>query len=188
MGRCAHGVTRGKRPHCLSAPVFLRLRVQKGKVQALGLEGGKLGCVSALRRCFLFSVKRRRRHRRDLGIGTDLGSSRICWVAQPCLTLCDPMDCGPPGSSGHGILQARVLECIAISSSRGSSRPRDRTHISCILLHRQVDLYTVPPGKPAYDTGHQTLFSLKTKQNKKHTIFSKIFHLHFGLTQGVALF
>lgn len=45
MGRCAHGVTRRKRSYCLSAPVFLRLRVQKGKVQALGLEGGKLGSV-----------------------------------------------------------------------------------------------------------------------------------------------
>ena len=42
------------------------------------------------------------------------------------------MDCSPPGSSVHGILQARILEWIAISSSSGSSRPRDRTHISCI--------------------------------------------------------
>ena len=53
-------------------------------------------------------------------------------VAQSCLTLCDPMDYSPPGSSVHGILQARVLEWVAISSSRGSSPPRDRTCISCI--------------------------------------------------------
>ena len=46
-------------------------------------------------------------------------------VAQLCLTLCNPMDCSPPGSSVHGILQARVLEWAAISFSRGSSRPRD---------------------------------------------------------------
>ena len=46
-------------------------------------------------------------------------------VAQLCLTLCDPMDCNPPGSSVHGIFQARVLEWIAISFSRGSSQPRD---------------------------------------------------------------
>ena len=48
-----------------------------------------------------------------------------CEVAQLCLTLCDPMDCSLPGSSVHGILQARILEWVAISFSRGSSRPRD---------------------------------------------------------------
>ena len=46
---------------------------------------------------------------------------------QLCPTLCDPMDCGPPGSSVHGIFQARILEWVAISFSRGSSHPRDRT-------------------------------------------------------------
>ena len=40
---------------------------------------------------------------------------------QPCLTLCDPMDCSPPGSSVHGLLQARILEWAAMSSSRASS-------------------------------------------------------------------
>ena len=49
-----------------------------------------------------------------------------------CLTLCHPMDCSPPGSSVHGILQARILEWVALPSSRGSSWPRDRTHISYI--------------------------------------------------------
>ena len=55
-----------------------------------------------------------------------------CLVAKSCPTLCDPMDCNPPGSSVHGIAQARILECVAISFSRGSSRPRNWTHISCI--------------------------------------------------------
>ena len=50
--------------------------------------------------------------------------------AQSCPTLCDPMDCSLPGSSVHGILQARVLEWVAISFSRGSSQPRDRTQVS----------------------------------------------------------
>ena len=45
---------------------------------------------------------------------------------QLCLTLCDPFNYSLPGSSVHGILQARILEWVAISSSRGSSRPRDR--------------------------------------------------------------
>ena len=44
---------------------------------------------------------------------------------QPCPALCDPMDCGPPGSSVRGISKARRLEWVAISSSRGSSQPRD---------------------------------------------------------------
>ena len=48
-----------------------------------------------------------------------------CEVTQSCLTLCDPIDCSLPGSSLHGVLQARVLEWVAISFSRGSSRPRD---------------------------------------------------------------
>ena len=57
------------------------------------------------------------------------------WVTSSCLTLCDPMDCSPPGSSVHGILQARILEWVVISSSRGSSQPRNWTwvsYVSCI--------------------------------------------------------
>ena len=53
-------------------------------------------------------------------------------VAQSCPTLCDPMDCSPPDSSVHWILQARILEWVAISLSRESSRPRDQTRVSCI--------------------------------------------------------
>ena len=51
-------------------------------------------------------------------------------VAQSCLTLCDPTDCGPPGSSVHGILQAKILQWVAIPFSRGFSPPRDRTRVS----------------------------------------------------------
>ena len=47
-------------------------------------------------------------------------------------TLCDPLGCSPPGSSIHGFLQARVLEWVAMPSSRGTSQPRDQTHISYI--------------------------------------------------------
>ena len=54
-------------------------------------------------------------------------------VAQSCPTLCDPMDCTLPGSSIHGIFQARILEWVAISFSRKSSRPRDWTQISYII-------------------------------------------------------
>ena len=53
-------------------------------------------------------------------------------LLQSCLTLCKPMDCSPPGSSVRGVLQARILECVAMPSSTGSSQPRDWTHGSCI--------------------------------------------------------
>ena len=53
-------------------------------------------------------------------------------VTQSCLTLCDPMDCIPPGSSVHGILQARILEWVAIPFSGRSSQLRDWTQVSCI--------------------------------------------------------
>ena len=60
-------------------------------------------------------------------------------VSQLCPTLCDPMGCSPPGSSVHGILQTRKLEWVPIPSSRGSSRPRDRSWVSyynpCYLLN-----------------------------------------------------
>ena len=55
--------------------------------------------------------------------------------AQSCLTLLDPMDCSPPGSSVHGILQARILEWVAIPFSRRSSQPRDQTQVSRIYFY-----------------------------------------------------
>ena len=54
----------------------------------------------------------------------------LCVHTQSCLTLCDPMDCGPLGSSVHGISQARILEWVAMSYFRGSSQPRDQTRVS----------------------------------------------------------
>ena len=75
-------------------------------------------------------------------------SCTMC-CTQSCLALCNPMDCGPPGSSVHGTFQARILEWVAISYSRGSSQPRDRTH----LLHRQVDSLPLSHlGSPTYQT------------------------------------
>ena len=68
-----------------------------------------------------------------------LNDGFVCFVAQSCLTLCVPTDYSPPGSSVHGIFQARILEWDAISYSRGSSRVRDQTHFSCIsCIVRQV--------------------------------------------------
>ena len=66
-------------------------------------------------------------------------------VAQSCPTLCDPVDSSPPRPSVHGILQARILEWIAISFSRESSRRRYWSHVSCI---EDRFFTTEPPGKP----------------------------------------
>ena len=54
-----------------------------------------------------------------------------CSVTQSCLTLCDPVDCSPSGSSVRGVFPARILGWIAIPFSRGSSWPRDRSRVSC---------------------------------------------------------
>ena len=79
---------------------------------------------------------------------TPLPYSTLCWedsfwslialwvhaweITQSCPTLWSPMGCSPPGSSVHGILQARILEWVAMSSYRGSSQARDQTRVFCI--------------------------------------------------------
>ena len=62
-----------------------------------------------------------------------LGACVCVLIAQSCLALCDPIDCSPPDSSFRGILQARTLEWVALSSSRGPSWPRDWTWVSLIV-------------------------------------------------------
>ena len=71
-----------------------------------------------------------------------------CSVTSVQSALCDPMDCNPPGSPVHEILQARILERVAISFSRGSSRLRDPTHVSSFLCVGRQILYHYAPGEP----------------------------------------
>ena len=76
----------------------------------------------------------------------------IIMCAQSCLTPCDPMDCIPPGSSVHGILQARILKRFATSFSKGSSWPRDQTHISCVsCIGRWIVYLLTHEGSPCYN-------------------------------------
>ena len=77
----------------------------------------------------------------------DVPACRV--VTQSCPTLCSPMDCSLPGSSVHGISQARVLEWVAISFSRGSSWPRDQTWVSSIASRR----FTIWATREAQLTG-----------------------------------
>ena len=82
-------------------------------------------------------------------------SSLLKWskVAQSCLTLCNPVDCSLPGSSIHEILQAKILEWVAISLSRGSSWTRDWTRVSHIA-GRCFNLWATreAPGSTVIDT------------------------------------
>ena len=69
-----------------------------------------------------------------------------------CVWLCNPMNCIPPGSSVHGILQARKQEWVAMPFSRGSSQPRDGTCVSYIsFVGKGIFLLLVPSGKPQWD-------------------------------------
>ena len=71
--------------------------------------------------------------------------------------LCDPMDCSSPGSSVHGVSQARILEWVAISFSRGSSWPRDQTRISCVSCTDRWILYQLShwlEGYGRWNSGH----------------------------------
>ena len=77
--------------------------------------------------------------------GNALLYSLLVLVTKLCPSLCDPMDCSPPGSSAHEILQARILEWVAILLSRGSSPLRNQTQGSCVA----GIFFTIwPLGKP----------------------------------------
>ena len=79
---------------------------------------------------------------------------------QSCLTLCDPMECSLPDCSVHGILQARIPEWAAMHSFRGSSQPKDQTHISCRSCTAGGFFTTEPPGK-SKNTGLDSLSLLQ---------------------------
>ena len=102
---------------------------------------------------------------------------------QSCLTLCDPMDCSLPGSSVHRILQARILEWVAMPSSRESFLPRDRTHVSSTSYIAGEFFTTEPPGKP---TPWWSLFVLPSTQNPMYNSQTQSSWLHTDLSGGMA--
>ena len=98
--------------------------------------------------------------------------------------LCDPMDYSPLGSSVHGILQARILQRVAISLSRGSSQSRDWTHISCVSGTGRQILYHCATWEVHYFLGMflsklhgSTWYFLKDVEDhiiwSKHVVFEK---------------
>ena len=72
----------------------------------------------------------------------------MCVLSQSCPAFCDPMDCSPPSSSVHGILQARILEWVVMLSFRGSSRLGDQARVFCLRIGRRGLYCPGPPGKP----------------------------------------
>ena len=93
-------------------------------------------------------------------------------LLQSCPTLCNPMDCSLPGPSVHGILQARILEWVAMPSSRGSSQPKDEptSPASPALAGR---FFTAePPGKPKCTLSPNIIWHIKFSVHKNlHLIY-----------------
>ena len=132
----------------------------------------------------------------------DIRAHSVCVYmhTQSCPALCSPTDCSPAGSSVHGILQARGLEWVAISCSRGSSQPRDRTRVSgvsCIaggFFGAEPPGLTprchIPPGAKCGTAQRENLFhslvmmvvwSRLQKLQIKQRPFQLLFTLHFWL-------
>ena len=103
---------------------------------------------------------------------------RMCMRAkllQCYVTLCDPIDCSPPGSSVHGISQARILEWVSMPSSRGSSWPRNPTCISCTA----GGFFTAEPlGKPLlYRVLQKNTFVTQWQRSEKKNGWSRKAHV-----------
>ena len=88
---------------------------------------------------------------------------------QPCSTLCNPMDCSLPGSFVHEILQASILEWVAMPSSRGSSWPRDRTRVACSSCTAGGFFTVEPPAEPGSDTWMYIPFLLESERSRSFT-------------------
>jgi len=115
--------------------------------------------------------------------------SVLCLVSQSYLTLCNPMDCSPPGSSSMGILQARMLERVAMPSSRGSSQPRDWIQVSCIagrfftIWATGVQLYWYSFQEHYYFCFVRCLYILEIKLSLV-ALFANIFYRSFHFVYG----
>ena len=104
-------------------------------------------------------------------------------VAQSCPTLCDPMDCSLPGFSVRGIFQATVLEWVAISFSRGSSRPRNRTQVSRIA-GRRFTLWTTREAHLVYLNTMKWLFP----KGRTFQLWVRISTYAYSVPNNVVLF
>ena len=112
-----------------------------------------------------------------------------CLLTKSCPTLLQPMDCSLPGFSVRGILQARILEWVAMAFSRGSSRPRDRTCISCIARRVLYLAWLVTRRAQPYHIfayfwlNTQLLIHIPKKANRKTWFDIKLFSLKNVISQ-----
>ena len=114
----------------------------------------------------------------------------LCLVTQSCLTLCNHVDCYLPGSSVHGILQARILQWVVIPFSRGSSQPRDRKPRSSSL--QVASLPSEPPGKPLTERIISNLCThflcfLTSRTEKDSSVSQRKSDLIFGMRENTVL-
>ena len=129
---------------------------------------GKHKCFRIVRCITVFSLQHLEVHEgRDHNLSLFLHESVKVLAAQSCPTLCDPMDTSPPGSSVHGLLQARILKWVAIPFSRGSCWPRDWTWVSCIA----GGLFTIWAAKEVHDREAQ-LFPQRFTKWRLYVFFS----------------
>ena len=95
----------------------------------------------------------------------------VCSGAQLCPTLCDPMDCSLPGSSVHGIFQARTLEWVAISSSRRSSWSKDQTLVSWVSCTGRRILYHCVTWEARLRNSHIPIIPVVTRTSTTQSWF-----------------
>ena len=111
-----------------------------------------------------------------------------CSVTQSCPTLCSSMDCSPPGSSVHGIFQARILEWVSISFSRWSSWARDPTHVSCIsCISRKILYHEGSPSKPLAESLKQKQFQLHFRTSWQALLNETFWCNHLGQNPEISI-
>ena len=114
----------------------------------------------------------------------------ICLHAQSHLTLCNPRDCSLPGLSVHGIFQARILEWVAISYSRGCFQPRDQTQVSCVsCIGRQI-IYLCHLGSPTNMHAHfqKEKCACFSKGSKQHELELTMLRVPVKLSYSTSVF
>ena len=104
-------------------------------------------------------------------------TTKLYSVPPLCPTLCDPLDCSPPGSSVHGISQASILEEVVISFSRGSSWPMDQTWVSCIRIFFFLFFFFASEFSTAQGVGapNPTLFKSQLHRKSASLLSSNLF-------------
>ena len=108
-----------------------------------------------------------------------------CLVAQLCPPLCIPLDCSTPGSSVNEILHARILEKVAMPSSKGDAWPRDQTGVFCAL--QTYSLPTEPLGKPCHTDSNAIVSKLILSSSISHPYLGPKNHSPYMTVQWIAL-